>query len=113
MSMNVEAQIRFYLSAREPAILSTITMSGAKKQREITGYHFQYICWKRIIALYHPRKFPIQSPVRQLSADLCRYAIENALSKTLEKGDALELRASYKSVNNAQPDTRKETEIFG
>ena len=111
--MTIEAQITFYCSEREPKVLNTVMRNGDHRKRQITGYHFQFMSWKRIVQLYHPRKFPIGGKVRQMAADLCRYAIENALSKTLEKGDALELRASYKAINNAEPDTRKETEIFG
>lgn len=91
--MKLEAQINFYLSERNP--------------NKPKGYHYQFISWKRIVNLYHPRKFQAYTELRQLAAALCRYAIEHAASKSLDQTEMLELKAAYKTIDNAEADKRE------
>lgn len=111
--MSPEAQINFYLSERWPKTLFVVTKNGDKKLVDIDGFHYMYISWRRIYALYHPRKFPIDGELRGRAAHLCKAAIEYALSKTKKGEEAEELKAAYKSVINAALKERKSPEIPG
>lgn len=110
--MTAEAQINFYLSEREPKEFSLVNKNGDKIQKTISGYHFQYIAWQRIVQLYHPRKFPVGGQLRQLAANLCKYAIEYALSKAIEKTEVMQLRKAYKSITDAQAEPGKTSSIL-
>lgn len=110
--MTLEAQINFYLSERYPKLMQVISHRGGEHyEKEISGCHYMHICWKRIFKNYHPRKFPHGTEIRKRAAELCRYSIEYRYSLCKEEEEANELRAAYKSVENAEPATREETEI--
>jgi len=100
--VTLEAQINFYLSERYPKILPVITRDGNKREKEISGCHYMHICWRRIVKHYHPRKFPHATEIRAKAANLCRYAIEYRYSIAQSEEEAYELRAAYKSVENAE-----------
>ena len=101
--MTPEAQINFYLSERVPGKFVIINKHGDKIEKQIYGFHFQFIAWQRIAQLYHPRKFPLVGHLRSLAGKLCRYAIEYWLSKTIKENEAYELKKAYKSVIDACP----------
>lgn len=111
--MSPEAQINFYLSERWPKSLFVVTKHGDKRLIDIDGFHYMYISWRRIYALYHPRKFPIDGELRGRAAHLCKCAIEYALSKTKKGEEADELKAAYKSVINAALKQSKTSQIPG
>lgn len=110
--MTLEAQINFYLAERWPKTLFTVSRNGDKKERDIEGYHFQFIAWRKIIRNYHPRKFAMETEIRAKAALLCKNAIEYRLSKTRNPEEAQELKTSYKSILNAEAKQGKPTEIL-
>lgn len=100
--MTLESQINFYLSERWPKILPITTTYGQKFTRQISGCHYMYINWRRIVKNYHPRKFPHGTEIKQKAADLCKYAIEYRSSYSTNEVEVLELKAAHKSVSNAE-----------
>ena len=111
--MTLESQINFYLSDRYPKLLPVVTRNGHKSEKEISGAHYMYISWRRIVKNYHPRKFPKGTEIRQKAADLCKYAIEYRYSVSQDEEEIAELRAAYKSVENAETKPGEATQIPG
>lgn len=99
--MNIYGQIHFYLSEREPKEFVIINKHGEKREMKISGFHYEFMYWKRIVQLFHPRKFPVDSFYRVKAGDLCKFAIECAMAKNSDPEEAHELRKAHKNVTDA------------
>lgn len=65
-------------------------------------YHYQYINWRRIISLFHPRKSENEAQLQRYYS-VCEKALIHALSQPSNRADFAEIKEMLSIIRTYKP----------